>query len=72
MAEYRVKEERVEKQFQSTSREVKHLRDKCEQLESVNKELQKDTENWSHAKTSLQVKALYFIQLHKNNEILWF
>lgn len=60
----------MEKQFQSTSREVKHLREKCEQLECINKELQKDTENWSHAKTSLQVKALHFVELPKNNKIL--
>lgn len=55
LSEFRVKEERLEKQFHRTDREIKHLREKCAQLERSNKELQKDTENWLHAKTSLQV-----------------
>ena len=55
MAEYRIREERLEKQYQTSGKDIKHLRDKCDQLEKTNKELQKDTENWLHAKTSLQV-----------------
>lgn len=56
MAEYRIKEERLEKQYHSSGREIRQLRERCDQLEKINKELQKDTENWVHAKTSLQVK----------------
>ncbi|KZS09050.1 Growth arrest-specific protein 8 [Daphnia magna] len=55
LSEFRIKEERLEKQFHRTTKEIKHLREKCEQLEKTNKELRKDTENWLHAKTSLQV-----------------
>lgn len=65
LAEYRVKEERLERQYQSTNRDVKALRERCERLENMNKELQKDTESWQHAKTSLQVSFLSFNLLLK-------
>lgn len=58
MAEYRTREERLEKQYQKTNRDIKQLKEKCEYLERINKELQKDTENWVHAKTSLQVRTI--------------
>lgn len=55
MGEFHHKEERLEKQFQSSNKEIKQLKEKCDHLEKKNRELEKDTENWSQAKTSLQV-----------------
>lgn len=55
MNEFRMREDRMEKQYQFTSKEIKELRVKSEHLEKINKELNKDTENWLQAKSSLQV-----------------
>ncbi len=55
MNEFRMKEERLEKQYQFSSKEIKMLREKSDRLEKINKDLNKDTENWLQAKTSLQV-----------------
>ena len=56
MNEFRNKEERLEKQYQFTSKEIKELREKSDGLEKKNKELQKETENWALAKSSLHVR----------------
>ena len=55
MAEFRIKEERTEKQLLAATKELKHLREKSDLLERRNIELQKETESWQQAKSALDV-----------------
>lgn len=69
MTEFRHKEERLEKQFQASNKEIRQLKEKCEYLEKKNKELEKDTENWAQAKTSLHVSIQLKIKASLNFDI---
>ena len=67
MADFRVKEERTEKQFQAASKELKHLREKSDLLERKNLELEKETENWVQAKSALEVEIIIFFFFFLND-----
>lgn len=56
MAEFRIREERTEKQLLSATKELKHLREKSDLLEHKNIELLKETESWQQAKSALEVR----------------
>jgi hypothetical protein len=58
MAEFRIREERTEKQLLSATKELKHLREKSDLLEHKNIELLKETESWQQAKSALEVRKI--------------
>ena len=64
MAESRIKEEKLEKLLQATSKENKAIQDKCIGLEKINVGMGKETKNWQQMKSSLQVR-FSIVQLPK-------
>ena len=64
MAESRIKEEKLEKLLQATSKENKAIQDKCIGLEKINVDMGKETKNWQQMKSSLQVR-FSIVQLPK-------